>query len=146
MRLLLPIQPVGIKAAEPAPAVRGWSPVLPLGILLVDDDDLVLQCIPPILEAIGHRVTAAKGGQAALAQLEQGGAWDVVILDLNIPSMDGLETLEPLRNLRPTLPVLIATGYADERLRGRILQKNKLGFITKPYRPQEVQQAQDQLV
>ena len=145
-RLLLPIQAVGAKSPEPVAAARSRPAGRPLELLVVDDDDLVLQSIPPMLETIGHQVTAVKGGQAALGRLEAGGSWDAVILDLNMPGMDGLETLERLRSLRRDLPVLIATGYADERLRGRILQNHKVGFITKPYSAQEVQEALNQLL
>ncbi|HJV37405.1 MAG TPA: PAS domain-containing protein [Geothrix sp.] len=104
-----------------------------LRILLVDDDELVRGTVPVMLEALGHEVLATAGGAQALERLEAGYVPDLVILDLSMPGMDGEETLRRLRVLRPGLPVLLATGYRDER-GDRILEQGAhVGLILKPF-------------
>jgi PAS domain S-box-containing protein len=104
-----------------------------LRILLVDDDDLVRGTVPVMLEALGHEVLVASGGPEALGRLEAGFRPDLVLLDLSMPGMDGEETLKRLRVLRPDLPVLLATGYQDER-GDRILEQGAhVGLIMKPF-------------
>ncbi|WP_243286872.1 PAS domain-containing hybrid sensor histidine kinase/response regulator [Geothrix terrae] len=116
----------GIALAEEAGVRR-------LRILLVDDDELVRGTVPVMLEALGHEVLAAAGGPQALERLEAGYTPDLVILDLSMPGMDGEETLRRLRLLRPDLPVLLATGYRDER-GDRILEQGAhVGLILKPF-------------
>lgn len=102
-------------------------------ILLVDDDDLIRDTVPAMLEALGHEVVAMSGGRPALQRLKAGYEPDLVILDLSMPGMDGEETLEHLRQLQPDLPVLLATGYRDERS-GRIFeQHSRVDLIMKPF-------------
>ncbi|WP_243303479.1 PAS domain-containing protein [Geothrix oryzisoli] len=104
-----------------------------LRILLVDDDELVRGTVPVMLEALGHEVLATAGGPQALERLAAGHAPDLVILDLSMPGMDGEVTLKRLRILRPDLPVLLATGYRDER-GDRILERDPgVALILKPF-------------
>lgn len=102
-------------------------------ILLVDDDDLIRSTVPAMLEALGHEVVTLSGGQEALNHLNSGLGPDLVILDLSMPGMDGGETLARLRSLRPNLPVLLATGYRDERI-GQILEQfSGVEVMMKPF-------------
>lgn len=104
-----------------------------LRILLVDDDDLIRDTVPAMLEVIGHQVEAAAGGLAALRQLQSGFDPDLVILDISMPGMDGEKTLERIRLLKPDVPVLLATGYQDERYE-RILERfSGVDVIMKPF-------------
>ena len=113
--------------AVPAASARRFR------ILLVDDDDLIRGTVPAMLEALGHEVVALPGGPPALQRLQAGYEPDLVILDLSMPGMDGEETLERLRLLQPDLPVLLATGYRDERS-GRIFDHySGVDLIMKPF-------------
>jgi len=120
--------PAGLRA-EPAGALR---------ILQVDDDDLILASIPLLLELQGHTVTTAAGGQEALDRLGGGLEVDLVILDLNMPGMNGLETLHRLRALRPGLPVLLATGYLDPATETELGRFGQALSIAKPFSMQEL--------
>ena len=131
------------KAGHELPVPAGAPPgpigtdVHPLRILMVDDDLLVRVSTQLLLEALGHAVTSAEGGLQALALAEGGGAWDVAVLDLNMPGLDGLETLTRLRTLRPGLPALIATGYADEEVVGALARFERVALLNKPYSIEE---------
>nr|WP_315416206.1 PAS domain S-box protein [uncultured Pseudomonas sp.] len=87
--------------------------VQPLDILLVDDDPLVLISTGAMLEDLGHRVTPAAGGQAALACLTQGERFDLVITDMAMPEMNGVELANTLEQLFPALPIILSSGFAE---------------------------------
>ena len=84
-----------------------------MNILLVDDDDLILDSVPSLLELLGHHVEVVNSGAKALAFLEAGPDPDLVIMDVSMPDMDGVATLKRLRVFKPGLPVLLATGNVD---------------------------------
>ena len=97
--------------AEAAPA----SPQRTLRVLLVDDDELLRETFLSMLEVVGHHPQGVSGGQEALRSLAEGPTPDLVIMDINMPDMDGLETLSHLRSRWPRLPVLMLSGYVDDR-------------------------------
>jgi signal transduction histidine kinase len=97
--------------AEPQAALM---PVTRRGtVLLVDDDPLVLASTAAMLEDLGHTVLEAASGPAAIEMLRAGSQPDLVITDFAMPGMTGLQLAEAVRRLRPGLPVLLATGYAE---------------------------------
>ena len=125
--------PAAGRAPDPAGAAPRTGPAGALRILQVDDDDLILASIPFMLRFRGHTVETAAGGQEALALLRGGLAVDLVLLDLNMPGMNGLETLRHLRELRPGLPVLLATGFLDPDTEARLKQFGNALSIAKPF-------------
>ncbi|TQK07406.1 response regulator [Herbaspirillum sp. SJZ107] len=83
-------------------------------ILLVEDDDVVRTSIAESLQALGHVVSQAANGTAALARLA-GERPDLMITDYLMPGMTGAELMRKARAVHPDLPMIIATGYADMR-------------------------------
>jgi CheY-like chemotaxis protein len=80
-------------------------------VLLVDDDAEVRLLMERMLRRAGVRqATCVDGGEAALEQLRSAAIPDLVILDQNMPGMDGIQTLALIREIHPDLPVLIASG------------------------------------
>ena len=100
----------------PAPEAASRPPVTAAGlkVLLVDDDELIQSTLQMILEVLGHAATMVPSGEEALAAVQAGLRPDVVILDLNMPGLGGAGTLPQLRALLPRVPVLLATGRADQ--------------------------------
>ncbi|NIL18343.1 PAS domain-containing sensor histidine kinase [Pseudomonas sp. AN3A02] len=84
-----------------------------LEILLVDDDPLVLISTGAMLEDLGHHVVAAADGQAALAFLAQGARFDLVITDMAMPDMTGIELAGNIETLYPELPLILSSGFAE---------------------------------
>jgi len=111
-----------------------------LDILLVDDEELIRGTVLELLAVLGHRVQAASSGAEALRRLEAGMAPDLVMLDINMPGMDGVETLSRLRILAPSLPVLFATGYADERMPSILNRFPSVRLLQKPFTLRELGQ------
>jgi signal transduction histidine kinase/CheY-like chemotaxis protein len=126
-RLVLHSQPgegtvaeIWLPCAEAAPAPAGPAappPAAPaprrLHVLVVDDDPLVLASTAGMLEELGHAVDAASCGPDALRLLAGGTRVDLVLTDYGMPGMNGAELVAELGRLRPGLPVILATGYAD---------------------------------
>ena len=113
--LLFPVDSEAVSAAKhprPLAAVaEGQHPLLV--VLAVDDDDLVLMNTVAMLEDLGHRAIGASSGAAALEILRQDNAIDVVITDQVMPQMTGLQLAKAIRSEWPTLPVILATGFAE---------------------------------
>jgi CheY-like chemotaxis protein len=111
--LWLPTEDSGATAAGNAEAaVPAADAAVSLAILAVDDDALVLVYTAATLEEAGHRVTTAYSGADALKEIEKG-TFDLVITDHVMPGMTGAELVAMIGAKRPTLRVLVATGYAE---------------------------------
>jgi PAS domain S-box-containing protein len=98
-------------------------------LLFVDDDFLISLSTTSLLEDLGHTVVAASSGSEALAVLRSGRPVDMMITDYAMPGMTGLQLAEEARALRPGLPILLATGYADLPMRAEL----ELPRLQKPY-------------
>ena len=100
-------------------------------ILLVDDEKIFAQNMAKLLNFRGYQVKAVHNGQSAIAELEQG-SYDVIVLDLKMPGMDGLSTLREIKKLDLFTETLILTGHGSI---DSALEAVKLGaydYLTKP--------------
>jgi two-component system cell cycle sensor histidine kinase/response regulator CckA len=103
-------------------------------ILFVDDEVLLRELAHRHLEPIGHRVISAGSGNEALEILQREEADDlVVVLDLLMPGLSGLETLRRMLKLRPRLRVLVASGFSTEAGAPELLAEGAASFLPKPY-------------
>ncbi|MFG6202883.1 hybrid sensor histidine kinase/response regulator [Pseudomonas retamae] len=111
--------PVALEGVASKPQLSSATPVsVPrLSVLVVDDDSLVLTSTSLLLEDLGHRVLGATSGEQALRLFDQGELIDLMITDMAMPKMSGAQLAHAVRMLKPDLPVILATGYA-ERLEG----------------------------
>lgn len=83
-------------------------------LLIIDDSALVATSTARLLELEGYRVEVAHDGASGLALLaDRAGELEVVILDMVLPDLNGLEVLSRLRGLRADLPVVLTSGYAE---------------------------------
>ena len=118
-------------SAAPEPAMLEPKTREPLPILLVDDDDGVRTVAAAILEEVGYKVTAVGGGAAALHALETE-TFALLLTDVAMPGMNGVELAQRVRSARPELPILFASGYADLQMFGEELSHEVV--LKKPYR------------
>ena len=123
----------GAGRQRPARAARGAH------ILVVDDDPDVRWIIAQDLQEIGYLVTEADSGRAALAILEQDAPCDLMVADLVMPGLSGLDTLRLARRTRPDLKVLFASGYADLSRFGGNLSSHTL--LKKPFKSETLAEA-----
>src|SRR6476661_10605837 len=113
-------------------------------ILLVDDEPGMLRYIKTLLEVEDHQVATASTGEEALEIVQKGMSPDLVLLDLLMPGIDGLETLEKLRKLRPGMKVVMLSCVSDTK---KVVQAIRLGatdYITKPFQKAELDNVIDQ--
>ena len=109
-------------------------------ILLVDDEELMRETIPLLLESMNHKVETVSSGQDALRCLDAGLAVDLVLLDHNMPGLTGVETLTQLRTNRPKLPVILSTGFINEDTANVLAGISHVWVLKKPYGKREIQQ------
>jgi len=110
--LLLPLQSA-VVTEEPEQSAKDALRSPPLSVLAVDDDVLVLMNTAMMLEEAGHSVTTAYSGQEALKVIGQSKPFDLLITDQGMPNMTGQQLIQRVRTRFPTMPVILATGYAE---------------------------------
>lgn len=115
------------------------APTTSMRILLVDDEGIILETVPALLDALGHRVETASLGELALQRLQTDPNFDLVILDHNMPGMTGAETLVHLRRMCPSLPVLLSTGYMDAGTEDLLSRVPRVWTLKKPYSTKDLQ-------
>jgi CheY-like chemotaxis protein len=103
-------------------------------VLVVDDEDMVLELCAALVEQIGFRPLRAASGREALEVFRRHAREvTLVILDLIMPEMDGVEVLHEIRRIRPDVRVLVSSGYIEQEASGRFGEDRPDGFITKPF-------------
>jgi DNA-binding NtrC family response regulator len=112
-------------------------------ILVVDDQESMRQMLSDLLELMGHEPRAVEGGESALVDLRARGA-DLVITDLNMPIMDGMELMKQIKSEFPGTPVIIITGYGSFHTEKQVLSNGADGYIPKPCTIHRVQQTVNQ--
>jgi CheY-like chemotaxis protein len=105
----------------------------------VDDDELIRMSIGPMLSAMGHEVHTADSGLEALERVHGGLEVDLVILDMNMPGLNGAQTLPRLLAHRPGQTVLMATGYSDESIAPLLDGRPNVYSLRKPFSIKELQ-------
>src|SRR5712671_3085152 len=113
-------------------------------ILLVDDEPGMLRYIRTLLEVDDYKVATASTGEEALDRVQKGLQPDLVLLDLLMPGIDGLQTLEQLRQIRPGTKVVMLSCVSDTR---KVVQAIRLGahdYLTKPFQKAELDAVIDQ--
>ena len=100
-------------------------------VLVIDDDDGVRQFIVDSLQGSGYVVSATSNGVDGLKSLE-GGIHDLLIVDYAMPGMNGVEVVKEVRRRTPTLPIILATGYADMAAVDGVMDADRV--LRKPFR------------
>jgi DNA-binding NtrC family response regulator len=112
-------------------------------ILVVDDQESMRQMLSDLLEVMGHEAFAVEGGESALNSLRTRAA-DLVITDLNMPVMNGMELMKQIKSEFPGIPVIIITGYGSFNTEKQVLSNGADGYIPKPCTIHRVQQTVNQ--
>ncbi|WP_243406217.1 PAS domain-containing sensor histidine kinase [Sphingosinicella sp. YJ22] len=132
------VLPRSDKAAEEDDSTEAPSlPFAGLRVLLVEDNEQVRRFAEHLLEEMHCAVTSAESGEAALAVLDKE-SFDLLFTDVVMPGMSGVELANHVRKDFPDLPILLASGYSEEVVRGAA---NKFRMISKPYGFASVSQA-----
>lgn len=132
------LAPISKRKPSPTPVSSG-SGVSPQTLLVVDNEPMALVLSKRVLSEAGFDVVTAQSGFECLDLFRsQPARFDLVLLDLTMPFMDGEETFERLKNIRSDVVVLLTAGFiAQERL-DRIIAAGMVGFLRKPHSPGEL--------
>jgi two-component system KDP operon response regulator KdpE len=106
-------------------------------ILLVDDESAIRRALRPPLMQLGFQVVEAWRGEEAIQMLRAGG-FDVVLLDVNMPGIGGIETLRRIRAFAPRLPILMLTVRDAEEEKVEALELGADDYVTKPFSTREL--------
>jgi len=115
-------------------------------ILVVDDEPTVCRSLEKVLRRKGYEVTQALNVSVALDSLGVGQKFDLIIADLMMPQVGGLELLKIVKERWPDTPVLIITGYASIASAVEATQHGAGGYLPKPFTPEELEKAVDEVM
>jgi two-component system OmpR family response regulator len=118
-----------------------------LRVLVADDDPELLQCVAAALESVGYDVTSARSGDELIAQLGAEDSFDLIVTDISMPWMTGLQAMHSTRYAGLETPVVVMTALRDE---GIPHQVDALGpnarLLRKPFSMLELQNAVDAVI
>jgi two-component system, cell cycle sensor histidine kinase and response regulator CckA len=104
-------------------------------VLLVDDEEDVLEISKAMIEAIGYKTITSRGGQEAIKLYqERKDHIDLVLLDMIMPSMNGGKIYDHLKEINPSVKVILVSGYSLNGTATEILSRGCNGFIQKPFK------------
>lgn len=111
-----------------------------LSIMIVDDEEIIVETLKDQLEIAGHTVITAKDGLSAIDLFnEKHESIDIVLTDLGMPIMGGVDLLEQLKIVNPDVKAIAMTGYLDNLSKSELLEKGFKNVLIKPYKFQELE-------
>jgi two-component system, sensor histidine kinase and response regulator len=130
-------------------AICNLQSAIPLNILVAEDNELSAQVLEQVVLRHGHRARLATNGKEALA-LAETGEFDILLLDVHMPEMDGFQVVQAIREREPTvggrLPVIALTARSRKEDRERCIAAGMDDFLTKPVRPADLWEAVDRVL
>ncbi|MFH0871340.1 MAG: response regulator [bacterium] len=100
-------------------------------VLIVDDDSSMLHTTALVLEGLGYAVDVARDGDTAIEKTQQAD-FDIILMDIKMPLMDGVETYKRIKAIHPEAAVIMMTAYAVEDLVAAALEEGACGVLYKP--------------
>jgi len=111
---------------------------MPEKLLIVDDEPDMLKLLTMIIkEKTPHEVTATNNPVEAL-ELVKGGGFDLVLTDLKMPGLDGIELLDAIKSVDEHVPVIFITAFGTVESAAEAIEKGGFDFITKPFRKEQI--------
>lgn len=138
--IYLPVHQGPLPAHRPAQTTAEEAPASNR-VLLIDDDEMVVSVTRRMLQHLGYEVTVARNGQEAV-ELARSDApvFDLALLDMGMPVMDGYQAFPLLRAARPNMRIVICTGYHLDAVSQQLLGSGAHGFLRKPFNLETLKQ------
>lgn len=122
--------------------LRMSSTVAKPSVLVIDDDEIIRLLFQDTLTEQGYEITVAATSQEGL-ELSIQKDFDLVFVDLKMPSMNGAQLIHEIQQAKPRLPVVVITGYPDSDLMTRALAEGPIGVMNKPFGESDILRAAD---
>jgi DNA-binding NtrC family response regulator len=106
-------------------------------IMLIDNEEGLCRMMEAVLHDSGYKVKAYTRSFQAVEEFTPG-VWDLVITDIKMPGMDGIEVLQRIKAKQPSIPVIMITAYATVEMSIQALRKGAYDMLTKPFEPEEL--------
>lgn len=107
-------------------------------ILLIDDANTIRKVCAQILKQAGHVVRTAPTAQEGIQAIVDKGVPDLIITDIDMPGMDGLELCNRIRKTGATLPIMVITSHSDKEMIQKAKALNLAGWLLKPVTPESL--------
>jgi two-component system cell cycle sensor histidine kinase/response regulator CckA len=147
LRALLPYARGQVTAAETAVRAMTGPETCSGTVLVVDDERTVRMVAERGLQSMGLTVVLAENGREGLARFsEQPDLFAAVVLDLTMPHIDGVEAYREIRKLKPTIPVLLMSGFNEQEAISQLTGEGVAGFLQKPFGIEELKETVRQLL
>ncbi|HVI51687.1 MAG TPA: ATP-binding protein [Candidatus Sulfotelmatobacter sp.] len=127
-----------IREMEHPPAIRDLPVLRSLRLLLAEDNAVNRKVAEAILRRFGHQVTCAVDGEQAVSAVVAGGIFDLVLMDVQMPGMDGLQATRLLRQQGYGLPIIALTANAMREDAEHCLSAGMNGYVAKPFTPENL--------
>ncbi len=108
-------------------------------ILIVDDEKNIRLTLSQTLETLGTEIDTAADGEEALAKLK-GREFGLILLDIRMPGMDGMEVLRRVREMRPDIRIIMITAYGTVESAVEAMKLGAVDFLQKPFDPEEIRE------
>lgn len=118
-------------------------------VLIIDDDEAMLSMITDYLETMGFFVQGFRSAVKAfeiLRESQPNSTFDVVVSDINMPGLTGIDLLKTLQVLKPNLPVILISAFGGEKMKSVVQSEGAFRFLSKPFSLAELNQAVDAAV
>lgn len=106
--------------------------------LVVEDDEVSSELLYESLKLNGADVTHVNSGEKALDLLRAGNRYDLIVMDVCLPGMDGYDTTRQVHQIVPGIPVIAQTAYITDQQKAQAMQAGCVNFIAKPTKPDEL--------
>ena len=140
IKVILPVSELPAQRLEQESA-SVKPPAMTGRVLIIDDEPMILNIAAEVLEYAGFTVITAPDGEEGIAKFRAHPDTSLVLLDLTMPRMSGDEVFRELRKLKPTVRVLLSSGYNEQDTTSRFAGKGLAGFIQKPYGAEQLVEA-----
>ena len=141
----LPFRAVASSMPPPAPKSSAATPAEPAAappcVLVVEDEALIRMVTVDTLETLGFDVVEAGSATEAVGQLRSGRSIDAALIDMGLPDRKGDVLIGELRQLKPGLGVVIASGYSTDNVRKRVAEDRITRLLPKPYDVRQLEAA-----
>ena len=107
-------------------------------ILLVDDEESVLRTVGMLFRSEGHEVVPIREGQKAIDMIKSEEKFDLLLADIRMEPVDGMQVIKMAHELRPAMPIVVISAYCSEKTVRQAISLGCSAYVKKPFKTEEV--------